>query len=175
VSAGIVLALLFTGCTRNPDPQPTGSAAPASPALVASPDPGAAGPDALAAYRGMWQAYTAALALPDPAYPDLTRYADGEALELLTTGIQETKDDGLKGIGDVTLNPEVASAAPVDSPTTVEITDCLDSTKSQLVRASPGPPYSDSPGGKRRTTATVSWQPTGWKVTSFAAQEVGTC
>jgi hypothetical protein len=70
VSAGIVLALLSTGCTRNPDPQPTGSAAPASPTSVASPDPGTAGPDALAAYRGMWQAYNAALSIPDPNHPD---------------------------------------------------------------------------------------------------------
>ncbi len=123
----------------------------------------------------MWKAYTAALGVPDPKHPDLARYADGEALELLATGIQETKAGGLKGIGDVALNPEIASASPADTPTTVEIIDCLDSTNSRLVRASPGLPYSDSPGGKRRTTATVSFQSTGWKVTSFAAQEVGTC
>jgi hypothetical protein len=123
----------------------------------------------------MWQAYDTALSIPDPKHPDLARYADGEALDLLTTGIQETKDEGLIGAGEAKLNPEVTSAAPVDAPTTVEISDCLDSTGTKLVRASPGPPYSDSPGGLRRTTATVQWQPGGWKVTRFAVQEVGTC
>jgi hypothetical protein len=123
----------------------------------------------------MWAAYNTALSIPDPNYPDLARYTDGDALALLTTGLQEAKDDGLKGTGDVRLSPEVTSAAPVDAPTTVEITDCLDSTRSKLVRASSGPPYSDSPGGLRRTTATVRWQSSGWKVVRFAAQEVGTC
>jgi hypothetical protein len=123
----------------------------------------------------MWRAYNTALSIPDPKHPDLARYADGEALSLLSTGIQETKDDGLRGTGDAKLAPEVTSAAPVDAPTTVEVSDCIDSSRTKLVRASPGPPYSDSPGGLRRATATVSWQPGGWKVTRFVVQEVGTC
>ncbi|MBG0569010.1 hypothetical protein [Actinoplanes aureus] len=175
-SLGFLVGIAAVGCTSEASPDPTvPSASQSKPSAATIPDATTAGRDAIAAYRGMWQAYTAALAIPDPAYPDLARYADGEALDVLTEGVQETKDGGLKGTGGVVVSPEVTSAAPVDAPTEVQITDCLDSSGSQIVRASPGPPYSDSPGGKRRAEASVRWQPSGWKVSSFGVLEVGTC
>ncbi len=174
-AAGIALIITCAACTQQSREQPAPPAPSTIPSTAASPDPKTAGADAVSAYRGMWQAYVAAMSVPDPAHPGLARYANGEALEILTKGIQETKNDGLKGTGGVIVAPEVTSAAPVNAPTEVEILDCLDSTGSQIVRASPGPPYSDSPGGKSRTTATVRWQPDGWKVVTFGIEEVGTC
>ncbi len=174
VVTATLLALITAGCTDQATDRSSTPSSP-SPASAASPDPQTAGRDAIAAYRRMWQAYQEAMAIPDPAYSDLARYAHGEALEILTKGVQSTKDGGLKGTGKVVLSPEVTSVAPVEVPTEVKITDCMDSSGSHIVRASPGPPYSDAPGGRSRTTATVRWQPAGWKVTSFGVQEAGTC
>lgn len=124
----------------------------------------------------MWKAYQEALAIPDPTYPDLDRYATGKALDTLAKGLQSVKDQGLKGTGAITPSPQITSAAPATAPTDIEITDCLDTTTSHIVRASPGPAYSDPPGGHRRTLATVKRQPDGgWKVDSFGVQAVGTC
>ncbi|MEV6932104.1 hypothetical protein AB0M46_47505 [Dactylosporangium sp. NPDC051485] len=148
----------------------------AASSATASDDPAAAGRGALDAYRGMWRAYTAALAVPDPASSELTKYATGDALKTLTTGLQSVKDQGLKGVGDIVVSPKITVVSPTTAPTQIDITDCLDSSRSQLVRASPGPQYSDSPGGHRRTLATINRQADGtWKVSGFGVQAVGTC
>jgi hypothetical protein len=54
---------------------------------------------AVAAYRGMWQAYDEALRIPDPSSPSLSRYATGEALQVLVSGLTSVKDKGLRGTG----------------------------------------------------------------------------
>ncbi|MEV6932226.1 hypothetical protein AB0M46_48125 [Dactylosporangium sp. NPDC051485] len=183
VSAGSVLLCLAAGCSTQKPAAPVTPAAPSSAAAAssaaASDDPAAAaaaGRGALDAYRGMWRAYVAALTTPDPASPDLAKYATGDALKTLTAGIQSVKDQGLKGTGNVALAPKITAVTPTTAPTEIEITDCLDDSASQLVRASPGPAYSDEPGGRRLTKATVNRQADGtWKVSGFGAQQVGTC
>ncbi|GAA0919054.1 hypothetical protein Vau01_096260 [Virgisporangium aurantiacum] len=132
--------------------------------------------DAVAAYRGMWDAYVRVLASPDPDSPELARYATGNALKTLTGGVRDVRDQGLKGEGEFTLAPRVTEVAPTTSPTKVGIRDCLDDSKARIVRASPGPAYSDKPGGQRLCLATVERQGDGaWKVTSFGLHEVGSC
>jgi hypothetical protein len=180
VSAGILLVVVASAaCTRQSSDKPTASSAPPSlsaPSPTKSQDPAATGQSALDAYRGMWKAYQDALAVPDPAYPDLAKHATGKALTTLTKGLQSVKDQGLKGTGNIAVAPKITSFAPADAPTDIEITDCLDTTQSHIVRASTGPQYSDPPGGHRRTLATVRRQSDGgWKVESFAVQAVGTC
>jgi hypothetical protein len=176
---GILLVLAAVACTNQSSGEPDGSSAPPSlsaPSPSTSQDLTATGRDALDAYRGMWRAYQDALAIPDPAYPDLARYATGKALDTLTKGLQSVKDQGLKGTGTITAYPKITAAAPAAAPTDIEITDCLDTRNSHLVRASSGPAYNDSPGGHRRTVATMKRQPDGgWKVDSFGVQAVGTC
>lgn len=179
VSAGILLVIAFTGCTHQSSGKPSGSSGPPSlsaPSPSKSQDLAATGQNALDAYRGMWRAYQQAVQVPDPSNAELSRYATGDALSTLTKGLQSLKDQGLKGTGDIRVDPKITAAAPKDTPTEIEVSDCLDSSQSQIVRASPGPAYSDSPGGHRRVIATVKQQPdASWKVSSFAAQEVGTC
>lgn len=179
----LILAASLTGCTtRSPKSRPTPvpsvtlhispSQSPSTPT-----DPKAAAvQSALAAYRSMWQTYVTATRGPDPTDPNLARYATGAALRTLTNGLQSLKDEGLKGTGDVTLAPQVSTISPADTPTKISIRDCVNTAASQIVRASPGLPYSDTPGGRRLCLADVERQGDGsWKVTSFGLREVGTC
>lgn len=167
------------GCVRHGSGTAGTSSDPPSlsaPSPARSPDLATTGRNALDAYRGMWRAYQQAVQVPDPSNPELARYATGPALSTLTTGVRSLKNRGLKGSGDVQVNPKITAASPKDAPTEIEISDCMDSSRSRIVRVSPGSPYPDSPGGHRLVTATVKRQPDGvWKVSSFAAQRVGSC
>lgn len=161
-------------------PEPAPSSAPAtsttsSAPSSSSPSAGAGAATAMDAYRGMWKAYVEAIRIPDPAYPDLTRYTQGDALNVFVNGLTSVQRDGLVGQGDVTLNPSVTGVNPNASPPTVEIKDCVDTSQSHLVKKD-GSPYQDTPGGKRSATATVARLADGtWKVASFALLAVGTC
>lgn len=172
----VLAGFAAAGCVARPGPTSPPAAAVSSATGTAAAGGAEPGRQALAAYRGMWRAYGQAVQVPDPSSPQLPRYATADALATLTTGLQSLKDQGLKGTGDIEVNPTITAAAPTDHPTEVEVTDCLDSSRSHIVRASPGPAYHDPPGGHRRVIATVKRQPDGaWKVASFAAQVVGTC
>lgn len=180
VSAGILLVLAAAACTHEPSGKPSGSSAP--PSLSApSPAPASQNPStvaqqALDAYRGMWQAYQQALQVPDPASPDLSKYATGTALAHLKEGVQSVRDKGLKGTGGVTVSPRITAFSPASAPTDIEVTDCLDDSQSHIVRVSPGPAYTDTPGGKHKVLATLQKQSDqSWKVTDFGVQAVGTC
>ncbi len=179
--AMVALALAATSCTPKPAPSPSASTPPVS---LRSPSPSpaptdprvAAVQDAVAAYRGMWQAYETVAQNPDPQQSDLARYATGDALRTMTNGLQSLKNQGLEGTGSVTHSPRVTEVSPVNSPTQVSISDCMDTSASHIVRASPGPAYSDSPGGRRLCLATVQRQGDGaWRVTGFGVRAVGTC
>ncbi|BCB74497.1 hypothetical protein GCM10022251_74180 [Phytohabitans flavus] len=131
---------------------------------------------AVGAYRGMWDAYMRVLVAPDPDSPELARYATADALQTLRNGVRQVRDQGLKGEGKFVLSPHVTELAPASTPTKIEIKDCVNTAKSRIVRASPGPAYSDKPGGPSLCLATVERQTDGsWKVTSFGLHEVGTC
>jgi hypothetical protein len=124
----------------------------------------------------MWQAYGQALMVPNPDDPALTTYATGHALKTLVTGLTSAKTQGLKGTGSITNNPKVTKIEPVNAPSDVSISDCLDSSKSHLVRAGKGPTYHDTPGGKQLCIADVALQADGtWKVTDFGVRAVGSC
>lgn len=178
---GIVLALvaLTTGCAPA-KPQPNQSlppAAPATPATPVSPSPaaGAGAATALDAYRQMWKAYLAAIKIPDPAFPDLAKYTQGDALKVITDGLTRVKAQGLVGTGEIILNPSVVASMPNATPPTADIADCADTSNSRLVKAD-GSAYQDTPGGKRKVTAKAAQQPDGsWKVSAFAAHDVGSC
>lgn len=180
VWAGILFVVLATAaCTRQSSNKPTKSSAPPSlsaPSPTKSQDPAATRQSALDAYRGMWKAYQDALAIPDPAHPGLAKHATGKALATLTKGLQSVKDQGLKGTGAIVVSPKITSFSPANAPTDIEITDCLNDADSHIVRAGPGSPYNDKPGGRHRTTAAVKRQTDGtWKVSEFGVLGVGTC
>lgn len=171
-------AVALAGC--GPDsPTPSPSTMPATSASSSAPSPsstaGAGAATPLDAYRGMWKAYVEAIRIPDPAYPDLARYTQGDALKVFVNGLTSVQGDGLVGQGDVTLQPKVTTIRPNASPPTVDIEDCVDTSKSHLVKKD-GSPYQDTPGGHRSAAATATQLPDGtWKVSSFALRAVGTC
>ena len=178
---GVLLALVALAAACGPTaPQPkqsSPSAAPATSAAPVSPSPaaGAGAATALDAYRQMWKAYIAAIKIPDPAFPDLAKYTQGEALKVLTDGLTRVKNQGLVGTGEIILNPSVVASMPNATPPTADIADCADSSNSRLVKAD-GSAYQDTPGGKRKVTAKAAQQPDGsWKVFAFAAHDVGSC
>ncbi len=150
ISVFVVVVLATAACTpRHPQPSPSPSLAMPS-AAASSQDPRAAAVQAA--------------------------YATGNALKTLTSGLQSVKGQGLKGTGAVVVAPKVTAVSPASAPTDVSLSDCMDTSGTHIVRASPGPPYSDSPGGRRLATATVQRQGDGsWKVTDFGIRGVGTC
>ena len=129
---------------------------------------------ALDAYRQMWRAYMQALRVPDPQYRVLARYTQGDALRVFVTGLTTVRNDGLVGVGDVTINPRVV-AQRLGTPSTVNIEDCVDTSQSHLIHRDSSP-FPDNPGGRQSARATATEvSPGAWKVTSFALFGVGTC
>ena len=174
----VVTAWTVTACkSGGAQPSPSPSLTLSAPSPTASQAPGVAAiQGAVAAYRNMWTAYDTAIQVPDPNDPNLAKYATGDALHTLVSGLQSVKDQGLKGTGNVVNAPQVTQLSPSDAPTQVSIKDCMDTSQSHLVRNGSGPAYSDSPGGHRLTLADVRQQDDGsWKVASFGVRGVGTC
>jgi hypothetical protein len=159
--------------------------APTSPSSVDEPSatagagrpsvPAVGAPSATAAYRSLWEAYVAASRIPDPQYPDLTRYADGDALEVFVDGLRMMRRDGLVGRGDVSLHPRVTVVRADARPPTVHIEDCVDTAATRLVKKD-GSRYQDTPGGRQAAKAVASRIQLGaWRITSFALHGVGSC
>ena len=175
-----LLIAMASGC-RSTEPAPVTAPTtppPPTPALSPSPSPDpleAAEQAALDAYRGMWSAYVEASRIPDPEHPDLARHATADALQVLENGLETIANNGLASRGDVALDPRVTEVQPVDQPTAATISDCVDTSDTELYRTS-GEPYQDTPGGPRLAEATVEDLGGGdWKVTGFALYGVGTC
>ena len=176
--AVLAAALGLAGCgsSKAPKTAPSPTISLQAPSSTPANPDAAAVQDAAAAYRGMWDAYLLVLTAPDPDSPELARYAAGNALKTLSDGVRDVRDKGLKGEGTFALAPQVTEIAPATSPTKIGIRDCFDDSSARIVRASPGPAYSDKPGGRRLCLATVERQGDGtWKVTSFGLHEVGSC
>jgi hypothetical protein len=173
VIASFAVLAGLVGCS---DPTPGGGGS-STPSLSAPPQStrGTAEQKAVAGYQGMWRAYAKAGLTANPDDPDLGRYATATALKTLTDGLKGYRDKGQVLKGDLVTNPQASGASPDTEPTTVTITDCLDTTKF-LVYKSSGELADDVPGGRRSTKATVTnVGADGWKVTSFGVQAVNTC
>ena len=129
---------------------------------------------ALNAYSSLLQAYAKAGLTANPDEPDLAANADGAALKALRDALAGFKAKGEIFKGEYRSTPTVAAVSPTDSPTSVVVTDCLD-TKNQLVYKATGGLADDEPGGRRSTAATVRRQGGAWKVVNLDVREKGTC
>lgn len=160
-------ALATTHATAQPPSAPRTPAA--SPADLAR-------QQAIAAYLGMWRDFADAATTSDWRSPALARNATGDALSTLSRGLYADHYNGLVSRGRPVNSPQVSSVDPVDSPTTVVIADCGDSTASKKYRADNGQPVNDGPSGRRQINAIVKKAvDSSWKVTDFGVQAVGTC
>jgi hypothetical protein len=154
----------------------TSTAKPSAPDAAASPSKSArhaAEHAALAAYRGMWTAFVQAGRTSNPDDPRLSRYATGDALHAMTSSLADDRQHGYVSKGTLGTHPAITTAKPAQAPSEVDIRDCLDDRKA-LEYHKNGEPVDNTPGGLHRVSAVVQ-NVGGWKVTSFAAQGVGTC
>ncbi len=168
ILTGVTLAGCHSGSHSNPGPIGTTSSSP-------SPDAQAiAKHDALAAYTGMWAAMVKAAETSNPDEPKLRQYATGDALALLVGSLVTDRSRGVVTKGHPVLNPSVTALTPESAPTEASIVDCGDSTN-WLKYKSNGELADNTPGGRRRITATVKAGDGGWKVTSTTVGGLGSC
>ena len=173
---GLVAAsVLLAGCSCGGSGKaPTGTPS-ATPSTTPSLGPSAAAErDAVAAYRGMWDAFVVAGKVSDPDASDLRKYASDQALKLIVSSLYTDREQGKVTKGDLLLNPKVTEVRPASAPTEATVLDCVDSTNWLKYKASGGL-WDDKPGGKHRTTAMVKFADATWKVSSFILEESGTC
>jgi hypothetical protein len=160
-----------SGCQQGATPDVASpSSTPAARSSAASP----ARDEALIAYRGMWSSFVEAAKTSNPDAPDLRLYASDNALTLIVNALYVNREQGVVILGDVALDPTVVAAEPESETTAVTILDCVNS-ESWLEYWATGGLVDDKPAGRHRTTATVSKDPTGWKVSAFTLRETGTC
>ncbi|MEU7171477.1 MULTISPECIES: hypothetical protein [Micromonospora] len=172
---GLCLVAAIGACDGGEAGEDSAPTAPASPRELDAGPTGSPEEAALAAYRGMWQAYAKAGLTADPNESDLARFASGDALTTLKKGLSSYRSKGHILKGDYALSPRVAQVSLTSTSPSVTVTDCLDDTHFLVYTAS-GEPINDEPGGRRATRATVTdLGAQGWKVATFGVREVGTC
>lgn len=131
---------------------------------------------AIPAYLGMWEAMASAATTSDWRFPELSKYATGDALQVITKSLYTDNRNGLVTRGVPKNSPSVSSLEPQVAPTKVLISDCGDSTAWLKYRADDGQLADDAPGGRRAITAEVMKQADGtWRVTRFAVEGLGSC
>lgn len=174
LTLAVLTAVALTGCSSPRSdastPQRSNRAPSPTPSLSARAE---AEHDALAAYRGMWRAFVHAASSSNANDPLLTKYATGEALQTIQSALTKDRRQHQVAKGDVSTHPIVLSATPETRPSQITIRDCADDSH-WLTYHENGGLVDDQPGGKHSVTAIVENRH-GWKVTAFAAHEVGTC
>lgn len=186
---GIVLAAL-AGCSRSTTTSARPTATPdVGHATTASPQLSTSAEHAIAVYKAMWadvQLASETLTIPAsasasgttsspgmPSYqnPILQQHLDGQALLTIQENLDTNEVQGIVALGVPVLHPTVASA----TPTTVQLTDCLDGTHWLQYFAATRQLVNNTPGGFSYTTATVTDEAGGWKVTQLDVRADGTC
>lgn len=171
--AVVAVLLACAACTSNPPPTQA-----ESPTAVATTSPSpqqAAEQAALAAYRGMWDAFGKASETADWQSTTLRQYASGYALEQLVKSLQADEVQGIVATGAYKVNPSVVSATPAEAPTAVRLTDCGDDSGATRIRASDRQALPGEPGGLHRIEADVRQQDGAWKVVDFRLRGPGSC
>jgi predicted lipid-binding transport protein (Tim44 family) len=174
--AVLALAFAVAACTQKPPPRPNPTPSLRAPTTApSSPDPRAEVQAALAAYTNMLNAFVAASNTGTDDTTELAKYTTGSALQVLSKGLADNKAKGLHSEGAPGIDPpRVTEVSPVNDPTTVAVTGCVDGTR-WLLHKSNGQLADSTPGGRRRTTAQIQHVDGVWKVTALAIQGVGTC
>jgi hypothetical protein len=166
--------LLTAACNSGDSGQPEPTTPATSPITTTVEPSAAAGSEAIAAYRGMWDAFVEAGKVSDPDAPDLRKYASDQALRLIVNALATNREQKEVILGELVLDPKVTALTPAEDPTKATILDCVNDEKWLEHKASGGL-ANDEPGGRHRTTATVDRTAEGWRVSSFILEEAGTC
>ncbi|KJE21204.1 hypothetical protein FF36_04544 [Frankia torreyi] len=187
VLLAVVVAVLVSCSDGGSTPGAAGTSSAVSSTARASVTPSptsaaeVASSEAVAAYLGMWRATAVASHTSDWQSPELSRYASGAALQVITGTLYADRFNKVVSRGQSVNQPTVTSADPPAAPTTVLLADCGDDSGWQKYHADPGQPddgqlVAGSSGGRRQITAEVRLHQDGaWRVTRFAVGSVGSC
>lgn len=174
VLAGLVVIAAAGGCAGAEPAKDSRTPLPSVPAPTQDAR-GSAEEAALDAYRGMWQAYAKAGLTANPDEPSLSVHAAGEALTNLKNGLAKLRRDGEVVKGEYRSDPQVTEASPAATPSSISVQDCLNTERFLTYKTATGALADDVPGGNRAVRATVTRDDSGWKVSSFGVQAVGSC
>ncbi len=185
ISVVAAAVTFLAGCGADggstPAPAPSGGAVSSPPHTGGSPSPKPTSPadiarqDAVAAYVGMWKADAQASHTSDWQATYLSRYASGDALQVLTGDLYADHLNGLVAKGEPVNHPRVTSVNPPGAPTSVRIEDCADS-RNWLQYRTDGSLLDDTPGGMRRILAEARLHTDGlWRVTQFGVGDLASC
>ncbi|MBM0277305.1 hypothetical protein [Micromonospora tarensis] len=116
---------------------------------------------ALGAYSGYLAASRAAAVRSDPRAPELSRFLADPLLTRVQVSIRDAKEHGAMRTGTLQSDPTVTAVSLDTKPATVEIQDCLDTTRYRLVYAKDKRPVPGSGGGRHLSTATATRYPDG--------------
>lgn len=184
--SGISLAISVVGtvfaasaCSATGDGGPAETSASASPTAEASAtllpeqieDPQEA---AIAAYARYWNTITAELEAPDGNFTALEVVASGQALEYAMSIEQRGVDEQLHGTGEFSHDIEVKDSVITNDAAQVVVTDCSDSSDTQVLDAN-NTPVAGEEYGPSRIEARVELIDGRWLVTVIAVQEIGSC
>jgi hypothetical protein len=173
IIVAVLLTVTMTACdSGKSSPGASRTAGSTSPASLTP--AAAAERDALAAYRGMWDAWVEAGKTSNPDEPALRTHISGEALKLIVKALVTNQHNQHVSLGNVVLDPKVTEVKPPEAPTVATVKDCVN-TENWLNYKASGGLVDNVPGGRRVMTATVSAADGAWKVSAFQLGRVGTC
>lgn len=143
----------------------------APPAMSSSPAPR---DQALQAYLGMWHAFVVASQTADYQSAELSRYAAGDALSVLTHGLYQNYQLGIVTRGQPSLEPTVTMTSPPGGQPRAAVLDCANSSRWREYYKS-GKPAGIARRGLRRIEARLQPFDGAWKVTYLLVMREGTC
>lgn len=179
VSAFAAVSLLFTiglaACSEDESPtEPTstdpGTTTPTlAPEAIADPEDAA-----IAAYTRYWTTLMQSFAAPDGDFTEFAAIAAGEALEQAQATEEGWIADGVHGGGAIVHHVTVKDSLLTDEVQQVVLTDCADTTGTQVLDGD-GNPVEDEKYGYREIQSRVELLDGFWVVTAMAVQEIGSC
>ncbi|WP_194909575.1 hypothetical protein [Catenulispora rubra] len=133
------------------------------------------GPQAQAAYRGMWSDVIGVLAKSNYQDPVLTHHLSGAALSYWVKAIYIDQRNAAVGQGQPTLqHPTVTRIVGTGASAQVVLDDCVDMKPWRMV-ASDGTPVDPTADGRHKVEVLVLQSGGAWKIDQFAFSAEGTC
>ncbi|WP_229399318.1 hypothetical protein [Micromonospora okii] len=165
-----------TACGTEPEAGGRPVAAGTKPPAHSEADEKAAREAALAAYSGYLKASRAASQRSDPRHPELVKFLADPLLTRVRLAIRDAKEHGAVRTGTLVSDPTVISVSLDTVPATVDIQDCLDSSRYRLVYSKTKRVVPGSGGGRHLATATAARYPDGrWLINAGVGHEDQPC
>ena len=126
------------------------------------------------AYLGMWNAFVVASQTANYQSPELSKYAAGDALSVLTRGLYKNYQQGIVTRGQPSFNPKVTVTSQSGGQPLATVTDCADNSSWRNYYRS-GKSAGAVPAGRHRILARLQLFDGVWKVTFLLVDKPATC